>query len=66
MDIKFIKFKRLGHASTFRPIEGSAQECKTSDEDTKTRTFVNIGNTKELSTSRVRYLPAANSEVGVI
>lgn len=50
----FIVFKRLGMASIFKHIEGSAQECNTSVDVIIIRIFVIIGKTKLLSTSKTR------------
>ena len=48
------------------PKEGTAQEWRTSEEETNTRMGVWAGRIKRLSTSRSRGLPVDKSEVGIM
>jgi len=64
--LKKIKFKRPGQASTFKPILGNAQECKTSPEVTTNRKNWFPGTTTRLSTSNKRKPPKESSLVGTM
>ena len=57
---------RPGHASTFTPKEGRAQECKTSEELTMARIIALYGSVKLLSTSNRRAPPLDASDDGII
>lgn len=64
--MRVVWLRRPGIASVFSPKEGTAQECNTSSEETKTRIVISIGRTTRLSTSSNRSSPGFNSDVGII
>ena len=64
--IKDVWFSRPGTASILTPSAGTAQECRTSSADTRTRMGDSIGITIRWSVSSRRNWPGVKSCVGII
>lgn len=64
--MKAVWFSRPGTASIFTPKEGTAQECKTSSAETRTRMGDSTGVIIRWSASRRRNCPGARSCVGIM